>query len=117
MRRRKFKSEQQTNYAKCSKPHGGIGKQDASFLQGKLNLCRDCRRVDVSHPMDGLVALEVTNKRITRLHRMQNAPGLRLFKERPQVRKMVAAAARIETGKHEAGLHGVLQAPPVCEGH
>ena len=61
--------------------------------------------------MNDFVTLEVTNQRITRLYRMQDAVGLRPLEQRAQLHEMMAAAARIETIKRDGVFSAAIQRP------
>jgi len=63
------------------------------------------------------VTLEVTNERITGLHRMQDTIGLRPLEKRAQFHEMMAAAACIETVKRNDVFLVAIQRLPVSQGH
>ena len=63
--------------------------------------------------MHDFVTLEVTDERVARLHRMQDAIGLRPLEKRAQFHKMMAAAACIETVKRDDIFLVAIQRLPI----
>src|SRR5436190_19137041 len=73
------------------------------FCKGNSqNLCRTCKWTYGRNSTHDLMSLEITNERISGLHRMQDATGLRALEKRAQFHEMVPATARIETVERNA---------------
>src|SRR5437773_7459165 len=88
------------------------------FCKGNpQNLCRACKWTYRRNSTHDFMSLKITNQRISGLHRMQSAMGLRALEKHAQFHEVVAATARVEAVERNDVFLVAIQRFPVGQSH